>query len=167
MCFLKTYKVEYVENPDAGATFTVFDSVDAQAAQCHIVSSAELFINNRIVTRALEEATKLGVEKQLGFNEVIPTVGDRTVVLCSVLDSHHLYPEIAHPEVVYTSHDVRLQGKTVVMQLKDFSFLAMWSLTFDTSHKAEVRLKFGLESDSVITYNHFKFETSAVIQPIQ
>jgi len=154
MCFMKIYNVEHVENPDAGTTFSVFDAVDVDTARHHIQIAADIFVNNQIVTRALELAANSGVEKQLGVDETIPRVGDRTVVLCSVNHSHRLYPNIAHPEIVYASHDIRLQDKTITLQLKDFSFLAMRSLTFNTPRNAELRVTFGLESDNITVYNH-------------
>lgn len=155
MCFEKTYKVELVESPDVTENFSVPDchGKSAEDVRLHISTAAGLFLNNAIITRVLEEAAKFGVEKQLKADGLIPRIGDRTVVVCSQVQSRWLHPNLAHPEVVYPSHDVRVKGKTIVMQLKDFSFLAMWSLTFNEFNNADLRIKFGLESNSVVVYN--------------
>lgn len=155
MCFMKTYKVELVESPDVTENFTVRDcrGQTAQTVRDHISTAAGIFLNTAIIARVLEEAAKFGVEKQLEANGLIPPIGDRTVVVCSQSQSMWLYPSLAHPDVVHASHDVRVKGKTIVMQLKDFSFLAMWSLTFNEFNNADLRIKFGLESNSVIVYN--------------
>ncbi|MNI75950.1 hypothetical protein D3C73_1321410 [compost metagenome] len=101
----------------------------------------------------MNEAAKFGLEKQLGPTEVIPAIGDRSVVVCSMAQSQWLHPKIAHPEVVHASHDARLRGKTIVLELKDFSFIAMWSLTFNQFNDADLRIKFGAESRKVTVYN--------------
>lgn len=155
MCFMKTYGVQLVEDPDVTENFSMkytFGQTHGDV-RAQISTAASLFLNNQIITRVLEEAAKFGVEKRLGANEIIPAIGDRTVVVCSVAQSQWLHPGIAHPEVVHASHDVRVRGKTIVMQLKDFSFLAMWSLTFNQFNDADLRVKFGLESDKVVVYN--------------
>jgi len=152
---MKTYGVKLVEDPDVTEKFSVPKTFGAtpEAVRQQISTAASLFLNNQIIQAALEEAAKFGVEKTLELNEVIPAIGDRTVVVCSQAQSLWLHPEVAHPEVVHASHDVRVRGKTIVLQLKDFSFLAMWSLTFKQFNDAEMRIKFGLDSENVVVYN--------------
>jgi hypothetical protein len=163
---MKIYKVEQVENPDVVQTFSVFDKYDEEEARHYIETAAGISINIQIVTQALAEALKSSTEQHLGADGIIPPVGDRTIVLCSVLESHRLYPRIAHPDIVYVSHDVRLQDKTIVMQLKDFSFLAIYSLTFSTPRKAELQIKFGLESDNIIVYSYDASKREVVTHPV-
>ena len=154
MCFMKTYGVQLVEDPDVIEKFSVKDTrgLTETSIRQQISTAASLFLNNQIIQVTLAEAAKFGVEKQLKLNEVIPAIGDRTVVVCSQAQSLWLHPEVAHPEVVHASHDVRVRGKTIVLRLKDFSFLAMWSLTFKHFNDAEMRIKFGLESENVVVY---------------
>ncbi|MNI93623.1 hypothetical protein D3C73_1516050 [compost metagenome] len=59
--------------------------------------------------------------------------------------------ETVHPELMYVSHHVDLNGKIISLTLKDFGFLGMFSAEH-TDKGVVVHIKFGVEAETAATY---------------
>jgi hypothetical protein len=75
------------------------------------------------------------------------------VIVTNPIGRLHLSAEgKVHREQLYVSPHRGLDDKIISLQLKDFGYVVMYSLTH-TVDGAELRLKFGVESESVTTYH--------------
>lgn len=170
MCFERLYAVPFVEEPDFTRELKILKGVadiPFTDAVDQIGITAKILLDNAIVAEVMREAAKHYVQ----VNVVEPTdtieeLEDRSVVFSSPVMSSRFLNGQVHPEVLTVTHHKDLQGTVVVMKLKDFSFVAMYSLVVapptglpeGTIALAELRIKFGLESESVRMYRDYAKE---------
>lgn len=144
MCFFLQYKVDHVENPDVVESFTgPRESIDM---------GARFYLDNSIVQAVLDEAAKFSNVVEMTYGAPIGELPDRTVIVTNPIGQRYLNAEgTVHPEQMYVTHHMGLDNKIISLQLKDFGYVAMYSLTY-TDEGSELRIKFGVESESVTTY---------------
>ncbi|MNB61099.1 hypothetical protein D3C87_859980 [compost metagenome] len=145
MCFYLRYEVDHVENPDVVQTFS--------GPQAAMVATAQLFMDNQVVQAVLDEVAKFDNVKEITYGDPIGELPDRTVIVTNWMGQRYLQLEgTVHPEQMYVSAHMGLDGKIFSLQLKDFGYVVMYSLTA-TAEGSELRIKFGVESESVTAYN--------------
>lgn len=145
MCFYLRYPVERVENPDVVETFTgPREGVDV---------AVRLFLDNQVVQAVLDEAAKFDSVVEMSYGVPLGELPDRTVIITNPIGQRYLMAEgNVHHEQVYVSHHKGLDGKIISLQLKDFGYVVMYSVTHN-GEETELRIKFGVESESGTTYN--------------
>ncbi|ARV77434.1 hypothetical protein FDI21_gp277 [Pseudomonas phage Noxifer] len=163
MCFKQRYLVDAVDEPDVTQKFQLFRSDGplgkGPSARDRIDIVISVWLNHQLVTKVLEIADTLSKRKWV-VGEHYPVVPERGVLFASPAVKH-LFPKfVAHDEVMFLTPDVRMDGKIIMLQLSDFSYLQMVSVSYrETTEcyiEAEVRLKFGLKADrsTFHTYKH-------------
>jgi hypothetical protein len=177
MCFQKFYGVDWVAEPDMSTTFEVFEGlvpVDMHDADLQVSAAARIYLDNAVVTQALKEIEKHGVVEEIEDPATVKELWDRGFAFTSVMVNHGLDYNSIHPEQRWTSHDVRLKDKIIVLQLEDFSFLAQYSfgpvrgdlpLPPGCVLRKEIRVKFGMASSQGILYNVVNWPTLEMLTP--
>lgn len=154
MCFKLRYLVEHVAEPDVIEKFQLFRTKEGlgngPSARDRVDAAIGLWLNNKLVTEVLKVAESLPRRKWV-LGEKFPALPERGVLITTAVAKHHLPKDIAPKEVTFISHDVRMDNKVIVLQLNDFSYLQMVSVSYrETAQcyiEADVRLKFGLKAD--------------------
>lgn len=160
MCFQMTQKVDRVEDPDIKEIFRVFD-VGYQPSEDELLdqvkTAGKLWMANKTIGKVIEIAEVAGRKIQVTNTGDIPPILDRSVLFTS----NEIYQgttHIAHWEQTWATPDHRLDGLAIMLQLKDFSWVAQWSFGEPDSAeypqypvdsqeliRREVRIKFNLE----------------------
>lgn len=157
MCFFMLYQVDNVENPDVVETFTGPDDA--------VKTAVRLWLDGRVAQAAIDEAAKFERVIETTYGIPLGELPDRTVIVTNPMGQRYLELEgNVHPEQVYVSHHKGLDGKILSLQLKDFGYLAMYSVTY-TVNGAELKVKFGVESENATTYN-CKPQERHYVQPL-
>lgn len=154
MCFKKRYVVEHVEEPDVIEKFQLFRAKgglgNGPSARDRVDTAIGLWLNSQLVTEVLKIAETLPKQKWV-LGEKFPAVPERGVLITNRVAHRHFKTPVAHDEVTFLSHDVRMDGKVIMLQLNDFSYLQMVSISYRETPQcyieADVRLKFGLKAD--------------------
>jgi len=145
MCFSMLYPVDNVENPDVVETFT--GPADA------VKTAVQLWLHNGIVQAALDEAAKFERVIETSYGVPLGELPDRTVIITNPVGQRYLEVEgNVHPEQVFVTRHTGLDNKIISLQLKDFGYLAMYNVVYN-ANGAELKVKFGVESESATTYN--------------
>lgn len=164
MCFELISFVEEVENPEITETFTVHlcdKGHPAESYQHHAAVAARLFIQNKVVEAALIEAEKYETVK-IAVEEIVDKADERVVVIHSPIILHNLDENVFHPEIRYAANNVKLLGRAIVLQLKDFGFIAQCSMSFaeeadlpeGVAALGTLKLKINVDSESGVVYQH-------------
>lgn len=172
MCFTFTDKIPYVENPDVTEMFRIFENgvcspnTDEDLEE-YLRTAAGIFLANACVKAVLESAEKFKNVVVLGGGTTITELPERAVVFCSKLEQRRLDLNVVHPEQLFATSDCRLDDKLVVLQLKDFSFVAQYSFGPSKSVTElepgclmanELRIKFNVDADSGIIYERSEID---------
>jgi hypothetical protein len=155
------YNVDHVEQPDIIQSFDVFRvpqvTVSESEARNSIDVAIRLFMENEIVKAVEAEAAKFDKNETLVYGNPLSEIPDRSVVFTTPLGKFYLDEEVAHPELTFVTHHTRLNNKIIVLQLKDFGFVAMYSVNYTNTAAAyvhaDVRIKFGIAAESATVYN--------------
>lgn len=129
MCFTTFWKVDGIEHPYYDDYVTVHHGKGWQPEDYSRAtqSSLNLLLNNLVVEAALKKVEDI-VPKRVVDLSSVATEWDRMVVICDVMGSRYIDYTKIHKDQVFAINDVRLQNKIIVLQLKDFSCLAMYSM---------------------------------------
>ena len=164
MCFELLYAVAKVDAPDLVREITVDKGVvpvSLDDVMQHITTTAKIILETAVIERVLNEgALHAAPIVILNDEEPLQELDDRSVVFTTPLESGRFLQGRVHPEVLMVSHDQRLRNSTIILKLKDFSYVAMYSLTVLPQDavpegklaKAELHIKFGVDSESVKVY---------------
>lgn len=165
MCFEITTKVDFVEHPDVTETFKWFKIPDESLnneANAKIEVAARIYLENKVVEAVLYEAKKYPYVETLSDMESIKPLADRSVVICSMSEQRRLEVQSSvYPGQVMATPHLKLQDKVIVLQLRDFSYLAQYSLCRldvercgeDVKQVAEIRIKINVDSESGVVYH--------------
>lgn len=166
MCFQLFYPVDNIDEPDFVEGFRTFDPMNGipfnkDSYRRGIKTASTICLHNLVVTKAIEEAERFGNVVTLDANEPISEQPDRTVILCSMYEYYNIVKsKKIHPDVVFGINNAHLIDKTISLTLKDFGFLAMYSLSYIDDDKLEpgvtqhgvLRVKLGLEAEAATIY---------------
>lgn len=159
MCFEMYYAVDRVEAPDAVESFDVFrvpnvTMTDVEARNT-LAAAIRMYLDGQVVKAVLAEAAKFDKNEALVYGDPLPEVPERSVVFTTPLG--HRYLDAGDPELLFITHNMLMDHKIIVLQFKDFSFVVMYSVEYTSTEKsymhADVRIKFGIEAESVTVYN--------------
>jgi len=171
MCFEMISTVDHVENPDEVFTFNVFKSAqqaDVKSARDIIETAAGLYLQQKIVEAVLIEGAKYPSESLEALTS-LSELCDRAVLVCAWdrsfshfgVDANSLIGrKIVHPEQMLISLHQALAGNVVILQLKDFCYIAQYSLTYIEEEllpervfqSAELRIKLNVDSEVGVIY---------------
>lgn len=145
MCFELLHQVKRVENPDVTELFS--------GPQAALNIAVKIYLENQVVQAVTQEAAKFDRVINITYGVPLGELPDRTAIVTNPIGQRYLTVEgNVHPEQMFVSPHMGLDGKIYSLQLKDFSFLAMWSVEH-TADGVELRIKFGVEAENVTTYN--------------
>lgn len=161
MCFSMRYKVDHVENPDMVQSFDVFRVSDGTMTESEAHNTIDVairfWLDNQVVKAVLDEAAKFDKNEEFVYGDTFPEVPERSVVFAELLGQQYLVTEAVHPELLYATLNMRMANKIIVLQLKDFGFVVMYSVeytvTADAYVHANVRIKLGTEAEQATVYN--------------
>lgn len=165
MCFQMLYRQDYIEEPDEKQKLEIRDVGGEIYPQEQMLSTmttmAKIWVSNHVVAKAIATAEAEGRIQEVEHPRDIPEMWERGVLFTDRAIPHCL-EGVWHREVMWLSPHLALQNKYVLLQLKDFSFAATWSLSeirddpepmgADVLMRRGVRVKFGLESEQAIIY---------------
>lgn len=165
MCFQMLYRQDYIEEPDVTQKFEIVDAGGPIYEQAEMLSTitttAKIWLSNHVVAKAIATAEADGRVQEVKHPRDIPEMWERGVLFTDRVIPHCL-EGVWHREVMWLSPHIALCNKYVLLQLKDFSYAATWSLGeirddpepmgVDVLMRRECRVKFGLESEQAIIY---------------
>ena len=157
MCFKLIKCVDRVEEPKITNTFTgVFEAgvIDS------IKTAAKIFIDNQIVEAVTKEVAKYNSMAWSELDIFAIASQERTIAITGRPALLGLDYDTIHEDVHYSTTHVAAEGRVILLKLKDFSYLAEYSLTFcDTSKlvagdsiSAELRLNVNVDSESGVEF---------------
>lgn len=166
MCFEMINHVDYVAEPDVKTKFEIIDAGGPKPSDRemlnHLKAAAKIWISNQIVLKAIATAEEFGRIQPVASAGDIPEMWERGVLFIGYALRRYLIGDIAHPEVTWADHQIQLENRAIMLQLKDFSFVAQMSfgemrddaepMGENVLFRREARLKFGLESEQGIIY---------------
>lgn len=167
MCFEMINHVEYVAEPDLVQKFEVIDAGGPKPSMnelsAYVKTAAMLWMSNHVVLKAIETTEAFDRVQPVSVITDIPQMTwERGVLFTTRAVHRHLPEDVAHREQVWADHQIQLDNKVFMLQLKDFSFVAQVSFGEIREDKEpmgdtvlirrEARLKFGLSSDQGIIY---------------
>ena len=165
MCFEMINHVDYVAEPDVKTKFEIIDAGGEKPTDremlSHLKTAAKIWISNQIVLKAIATAEAFGRIQPVAAPGDIPEMWERGVLFVGVPLRRCLIGDVAHPEVTWADHQIQLENRAIMLQLKDFSFVAQTSFAEmrddepmgeNVLFRREARIKFGLESEQGIIY---------------
>ena len=160
MCFDLIYRNDLLENPDVVTDVVVYRGAEAtkEEAVKAAATCAKMLLNNAVVDAVLKEAHRYP-SIDLVKGEKVRCDWDRTVVICDPLGQLFLDQQSIHPDTVLVVNHVELADKVVLLQLKDFCFLAEYSAVFSHPEepspvlaKCDIKIRFNVDSEQAITF---------------
>ncbi len=161
MCFDLIYRNDLLENADVVTDVIVYRGKEevskAEAAEA-AATCTKMLISNSVVDAVLKEAHRYP-SIDLVKGEKVRCEWDRTVVICDPIGLMFLDKESIHPDVVFVADHVKLADKVVLLELKDFSFLAEYSTVFSHPEppspvlaKTDIKIRHNVDSVQGITF---------------
>ena len=157
MCFELISVVDYVEEADI-VEFIDMPKDGYGRADLFIKRKKENILQNALVDKILEYMQTFGVNpSEQSYRDGLPPLADRTVAIPQFEDAGWVHRNGVHSDLIYPISDPRLGNVAYFVQLKDFSFLAQYSLTVTADEylppelkgRAELRIKMGMECESI------------------
>lgn len=173
----KLVATEYVADPDMSTVFRMFEGLepaDMRRAEVEMNTAARIYVDNAIVTRALQEFKKYCVVEEINDPKDVKPIWERGYAFTSTVLNRGMDADNILREQRWVVPDVRLQNKIIVLQLESYEFLAMYSLGPVRGDlplepgcilRKEMRIKFGMTSTQGIMYNVNNWPTEEMLRP--
>lgn len=130
MCFQMTQRVELVKDYDVRTLFRVHDAgrkPDEKELRDYVKTAAGIYIANSVIGKVIEVAESFGNTALVKDPRDIPTMFDNGVLFVDKSLNSCLV-DVAHPETTWATPDCRIRDRAIMIQLKDFSFVAQTSI---------------------------------------
>lgn len=139
MRFQTLLEVDDIENPYYSTITKSFKTPECETPDHDFLVrlSADILIRNKIVTAALEIVGDSSDGIRLGHCQLASCNWERAAVITDTVGGGKLDRGFLHPDQVLIIPDLRLRGKILMFQLKDFSCIAEYSIRFISHDKLE------------------------------
>lgn len=155
MCFEKVRKVHDVEKPDVVESIKIYRNNTYNPTDYEVFAdlSCTSLVTVGMANAALEAAENFPV-KYLSPGDKVNLSWDRMIVICDTLGFRLLDKRCIHPDQVQVINTVKLAGKILVFQLKDFCHIAQYSLDWEPKDKYPENEDIGLLATLKIGFNY-------------
>ena len=142
MSFQMFKRVDDLDDPEGVEKFTV-DEV-SEFSEGLMESAAKMFLSNRLVQNALKEVEVFKRTKTLMGTNPIRTPNSQSVIICSAMEDRllKLNDQGIPADRVWSTGDVRMDNKAIVLQLEHFEPVVVYSLSKSDKFSSQKELKY-------------------------